>query len=63
MILPNWRQLSEAAPCRRVGGREMKVGAFVIASELKVLINVIQNLVSCHELGLEDFGGLGGCRR
>ena len=37
---------AEAAPGGRKGGGQVDVGAVVIASELEVLIDVVQNLMS-----------------
>ncbi len=45
MIGPNRRELSIAAPCRWVCGSEVEIGAFILATELQVFVNVIQDLV------------------
>ena len=45
VVGPNGCKLAEAPPCGRKGSGQMDVGTFVFASELKVLIDVVENLV------------------
>jgi hypothetical protein len=45
MVRPDGGERTEAPPCRWVGRGKMDVGAIVFATELKVLIDVIEDLM------------------
>lgn len=55
MVRPDRRKLAETPPRGWVGGGEVKIGTIVVATELKVLIDVVQN-VMCggHGVGFKD---------
>ena len=48
VVGPNRRKLAKTSPCRRVGRREVEIRAIVIAAELEVLIDVIEDLMCRH---------------
>ena len=41
--------MSEAAPRRRICGGKMEIGAIILAPELQVFVNVIEDVVFGHE--------------
>ena len=45
MVVPDRQELTEAPPRRWKGGGEVNIGALVIAAELEVLIDVVENLM------------------
>ena len=45
VIAPDGREFAEAAPGRWVGGGQVEVGAIVVAAELQVLIDMVENLM------------------
>jgi hypothetical protein len=56
MVGPDRGKLAETPPCRWIGGGEVEVRAIIIAPELKVLIDVIENLMCRHGRVYKDLG-------
>ena len=48
MVIPNRREGAEASPCRRVAGGEVDIRAVVLSADLKVLVNVVEDLMGGH---------------
>ena len=48
MFRPDWGKLAEAAPCRRICGGKVEIGAIVLAPEFQIFVNVIQDVVFGH---------------